>query len=202
MGQKKGLASGQSGSVHSKTVEGVDSHTSTEISKLRKKKELTQKQVADYIGVREQTVAGWENGRSTDKIRKVQRLCIALKCEVDELVKEEDISYSDEEILAISRDEALKQQVRLTKTHSMISDLRNDLGMTQRRLAEKMDVTESTVANWEKERRSLDWIVQIKRLCEILDCNVEQLLPEEFIEPTDEELIAQWKRDSRAALKR
>ncbi|MEL7226148.1 MAG: helix-turn-helix transcriptional regulator, partial [Cyanobacteria bacterium J06576_12] len=86
------------------------------------------------------------------------------------------------------------------ESRSMISDLRTGLGMTQKRLADRMNVTESTVANWENERRGLDWIVNIKRLCEVLDCEVNELMLEEP-KPTKEEVVAQWRKNPDIVLK-
>ena len=58
-----------------------------ELTRLRKRLGLTQKQVADAVGVTDQTVSNWEAGRFEPRltISQMQALCRILQCSLDEL---------------------------------------------------------------------------------------------------------------------
>ena len=173
--------------------------TSNQIAKLRERKALRQRDIADRVGVGESTIANWEQGRSIDTILKVQRLCIGLKCQIDQLTKEE--KFTKEEIISMFQDEEYRKRVRLAKHKSEIAKLRKELGLTQRKLADLVGVTESTVANWEQGRRGFDKIVQIKELCKALECDVRQLIQVKVDRPTKEQLLAAYRKDPEAYLR-
>lgn len=54
---------------------------------LRKELELTQKDIADALGVTEQTVRNWEQGNSVPKltIAQMKTLCRLLKRPIEEM---------------------------------------------------------------------------------------------------------------------
>jgi len=56
---------------------------------LRKSRNLTQKQVADFVCVTDQTVSNWETGRSEPRLTPKQTLslCRILQCSLEELVE-------------------------------------------------------------------------------------------------------------------
>ncbi len=90
---------------------------------------------------------------------------------------------------------------------SNIAVLRENMGLTQREVAQSLGVTETTIANWERGRSGLDWIDRLIRLCQILDCELEDLIdygPTQDLEeePTFEELRAMYQagKISRASL--
>jgi putative transcriptional regulator len=56
-----------------------------------------------------------------------------------------------------------------------IKELREKRGLSQRRLAQALDLTENTIANWENGRTGLDWFERVAKLCEILDCSPNEL---------------------------
>lgn len=57
---------------------------------MRIKAGLTQEQLAKLIGSTQTTVSHWECGRSTPIKRFQKRMAIVLKCEIEDLLNEED----------------------------------------------------------------------------------------------------------------
>ena len=68
------------------------------------------------------------------------------------------------------------------KAVSRIALLREKANLTQLELAQLLDVTENTVANWEKGRSSLAWIDRVIKLCKIFQCPPEDLV--EYVRDT------------------
>ena len=73
------------------------------------------------------------------------------------------------------------------KCISKIGDLRKQAGLTQRELAIAVGVTETTIANWERGRSGLDWIIKLLKLCQELNCSLEDLViyEDENIKPDE-----------------
>lgn len=57
----------------------------TSISEMRKRVGLTQSELADLVGVSEQTIANWEKGGAAKWIRNLTKLCSALGCDLSDL---------------------------------------------------------------------------------------------------------------------
>ncbi|ESA32768.1 transcriptional regulator [Leptolyngbya sp. Heron Island J] len=72
---------------------------------------------------------------------------------------------------------------------SKIATLRDQKGLTQLELALAIGVTETTIANWEKGRSGLPLVLQLIKLCRILDCTLEDLVevisPDNLLETTN-----------------
>lgn len=66
---------------------------------------------------------------------------------------------------------------------SKIKTLRESKGLSQRRLALALDVTENTISNWENGRTGLDWFERISKLCETLECSPNELFG--YVEVTE-----------------
>jgi putative transcriptional regulator len=59
----------------------------SKVGELRKKAELTQRQLADLVGVTESTIRNWENNRNgVEWLVRVAKLCDALDCTAQELI--------------------------------------------------------------------------------------------------------------------
>ncbi|MUG97728.1 helix-turn-helix domain-containing protein [Scytonema sp. UIC 10036] len=63
----------------------------SKIAELRKRANLTQKQLAELIGVTESTIRNLENNRNgIELLARVAKLCTALKCTAQDLVDFEE----------------------------------------------------------------------------------------------------------------
>ena len=59
----------------------------SKVAELRKLVGLTQRQLADQVGVTESTISNWEQGRnSLVWLERVAKLCRALNCTPDQLI--------------------------------------------------------------------------------------------------------------------
>ncbi len=59
----------------------------SKIGELRRRAELTQRQLADEVGVTESTISNWEQGRnSLVWLERIAKLCRALQCTPEDLI--------------------------------------------------------------------------------------------------------------------
>ena len=65
------------------------------ILSLRKEKNLTQKELADQLGVTDRAVSKWENGRGLPDVSLMKALCDVLDITVNELLSGERIDQGD-----------------------------------------------------------------------------------------------------------
>ena len=61
-------------------------HIGQKIKDLRKKADMTQDRLADYLGVSAQAVSKWECGIATPDLSLIAPLCRVLGCSADELL--------------------------------------------------------------------------------------------------------------------
>lgn len=62
------------------------------IADMRKKQGMSQKQLADVVGVTDKSVSKWETGKSLPEISKMESLCEALHININELLSGERLS--------------------------------------------------------------------------------------------------------------
>ena len=103
---------------------------------------LLQKQVADQIGVHEQTITGWERNATVPKVRYIPAII-------------QFLGYNPAPP-AISLPEH-------------IATVRRALGLSQRKMAGKLGVDPATLMGWEAERhqptgKSLDLITRVLQI--------------------------------------
>jgi len=65
---------------------------------------------------------------------------------------------------------------------SRVAELRKQLDLTQRQLAEMVGVTETTIRNWENNRSGVEWFERIAKLCEALQCTPDKLFEYKSVE--------------------
>jgi len=62
------------------------------VAKLRKRLNLTQRQLAEMAGVTETTIRNWENNRTgVEWFERTAKLCRALQCKPDELFEHKSV---------------------------------------------------------------------------------------------------------------
>ncbi|MBC7824349.1 MAG: helix-turn-helix transcriptional regulator [Candidatus Parcubacteria bacterium] len=64
---------------------------------------------------------------------------------------------------------------------SRVAKLREEKGLTQRQIAQALDVDVSTVRNWEKSRDGVKMFARVAKLCELFDCQPVDLFEEENV---------------------
>lgn len=65
------------------------------ISELRKEKNMTQRELADKIGVTDRAISKWENGRGMPDLSLMEPLCNELGISINELLSGEKIELKD-----------------------------------------------------------------------------------------------------------
>ena len=58
------------------------------VAERRKEAGLTQKQLANLLGLKRSSISKWENGASKPRAETLKKLADLLNCTVDELLKE------------------------------------------------------------------------------------------------------------------
>lgn len=64
---------------------------------------------------------------------------------------------------------------KIRKPYSKIKELREKQGLTQQEMAEMLEITHTSIANWENNRALLDKIEILSKLCTILECQIHDL---------------------------
>ena len=87
--------------------------TGKRIRALREKKGITQRELADLLGVTDAAVSKWEHGKNFPDITLLERLSEVLECKVSELLGLE--TGSEEEIVRSFTDLAAEERRRLRR---------------------------------------------------------------------------------------
>ena len=56
------------------------------VKEMRQKRGLTQKQLADRLGVKQQNVSDWERSLRSPSVKNLKKLAEILNCQIDDLV--------------------------------------------------------------------------------------------------------------------
>lgn len=57
------------------------------IKAMRQAKELTQWQLAEKIGVKQESITQWETGKTSPKFARLAKIAEVLECTIDDLVR-------------------------------------------------------------------------------------------------------------------
>lgn len=140
------------------------SRNESPIVKLRSLRRFTQKELADALGVSEQTVSNWEVGRSEPKLspRQYKTLLRILRITPEQLP---DDFGPQEDIEQISPLKRLREASGLTQ-----ADLASQL------IVENEAISEETIRDWERaESQPLLSLLQLKALCRVLGVSLDEL---------------------------
>ena len=56
------------------------------IKAMRIKRGLTQKQLAELLGVKQQNISDWERGERSPSVKNLKKMAEILNCQIDDLV--------------------------------------------------------------------------------------------------------------------
>ena len=104
------------------------------LKEARKHAKMTQKEVAEYIGISQNTYSYWENGRNNVDSESIKKLADLFGVSVDYLLDRDMIDEVNPETLQIAK---------------RIIERRTELNITREELAEKIGVSKSTMQRYE-----------------------------------------------------
>ncbi len=128
------------------------------INKIRKQKGMTQKELAEKLGVSYVMISQYEHGIRKPKIKMIKNIAAALNVEYTELLCD-DSEYNAEST-------TIGERIRM---------YRKEKRLTQKQLAEKANIAETSVVNYETERRAPS-VETIKKIADALDIECMDLI--------------------------
>lgn len=108
---------------------------------LRKKKGLTQKDIADLVHVNRVTYTNWEQGMRESNFEKLSMLACIFDVSIDYLLSE-NLEISKESYLKLKEEKKNLFSVRL-------KELRLQHGFSQEELAKRIGIKQSSYSDWE-----------------------------------------------------
>ena len=141
---------------------------------LRKKKGLTQQEVADKIGINRPSYSNWEKGRREPSFENLSMLACIFDVAIDYLLGD---------YLEISKERYLEiKESGLMKTSNVfpqrLKELRLKKRLTQIELGEKVGVKQSTFTKWENGKREPN-IETLLKLADSLEVSLDWLFGRE-----------------------
>lgn len=108
---------------------------------LRKKKGLTQQEVADLVHVDRVRITNWENGKREPNFENLSMLACIFDVSIDFLLSE-NLEISKETYLKLKEEKKNLFSVRL-------KELRLQHGFSQEELAEQIGIKQNSYSDWE-----------------------------------------------------
>lgn len=128
------------------------------LKELRMQNNLTQKDLAEKLGIAQNTVSQWENGTRSINTETAKVIADLFNVSIDTLCN--NGSDFDGNVM-----------VRL-------KELRKEKGLSQKELADIFSVSQGTIANWENGRRIMD-IETAKSISDFFGVTIDYLLGKE-----------------------
>ena len=137
---------------------------------LRKKKGLTQQEVADLVHVDRVRITNWENGKREPNFENLSMLACIFDVSIDFLLSE---------YLEISKEAYLKLKEEKKNLFSVrLKELRLKKRLTQTELGEKVGVKQSTFTKWENGKREPSF-ENLFKLADLLEVSLDSLFGRE-----------------------
>lgn len=156
----------------------AQNYTANYLLKARLKRNMSQYQFADFIGVSQATISAWERGVSIPtQGTKLSKLCKALKITPNQLFPNKEWG-SDQ--MSISETANTKPDANGLK------DLRERAGLTQRQVAEEIGCGDTSISCWERGIFNLP-AGAYRPLCEAYGVTLEELLDAAANKPVEKE---------------
>ena len=70
-----------------------------------------------------------------------------------------------------------------------IKNLRNKKGLSANELSKKTGIPKRTIEDWEDERRQIQYYHRMKMLCDVLECDIDELMTKEEKATYQEEYV-------------
>lgn len=145
------------------------------IKDLRLQQGLTQRHLAETLGVSQNTIRSWEKGTSIcHTIIDWILLSYLLDCRVDEMITTVPPLASVRQTPPPD-----KNQFRFD-----LRSKRERLKLTQLKISEALGISNNTYQNWETKNSNVDIFIRMLHVCELLKCQPHDLVefPKERIE--------------------
>lgn len=136
---------------------------------LRKKKGLTQKEVARLLGTVQGVYSKWERGVYEPNYENLSMLACIFDVSIDFLLSDY-IEFSKDKYLRMQESYLIISNVFPQR----LKEIRIKRGLTQTELGEKVGVKQSTFTNWENGKREPNFEIVIK-LADLLEVSVDWL---------------------------
>lgn len=122
---------------------------------LREEYELTQKMIADILGVDKSTYAAWERGRDLFPLRRLIQLVNYYHVSLDFITGQSEKRTNID----------LKEEINTQLLKERIKTVRKENGYTQERLAEVLNTTHSAISSYENGHLIIPLILLYQMSC-------------------------------------
>ena len=116
---------------------------------LRKKKGLTQQEVADFFGIKQPNYQKWESGRRKPSYENLSMLACIFDVSIDYLLGDY-LEISKERYLKLKKQ---KEEEKKNLFSVRLKELRLQHGFSQEELAELIGIKQNSYSDWENGKR-------------------------------------------------